>query len=147
MITLMKMRPEDVFQVAELEKMCFSTPWSEKSIASELENDLALWLVALEDAKVVGYVGSQTVCGETDMMNVAVHPVWRRKGIAELLIEQLIAELKKMESACLALEVRASNAPAIALYQKLDFRVAGRRPNYYRNPKEDALILRKEWEV
>ena len=147
MITLMKMRPEDVFQVAELEKMCFSTPWSEKSIASELENDLALWLVALEESTVVGYVGSQTVCGETDMMNVAVHPDWRRRGIAELLIGQLITELKKFKSACLALEVRASNAPAIALYQKLGFCVAGRRPNYYRNPKEDALILRKEWEV
>ena len=147
MITLMKLHPEDAFQVAELEKMCFSTPWSEKSIASELENDLALWLVAVENETVVGYVGSQTVCGETDMMNVAVHPNWRRKGIAEQLIHRLITELKKMESTCLSLEVRASNAPAIALYQKLDFRVAGRRPNYYRNPKEDALILRKEWEV
>ena len=127
--------------------MCFSTPWSEKSIASELENDLALWLVALEDAKVVGYVGSQTVCGETDMMNVAVHPDWRRKGIAELLIERLIAELKKMESTCLSLEVRSSNVPAVALYEKLGFHQVGRRPNYYRNPKEDALIMRKEWEV
>ena len=147
MITLMKMRPEDAFQVAELEKMCFSTPWSEKSIASELENDLALWLVAVENATVVGYVGSQTVCGETDMMNVAVHPNWRRKGIAEQLIHRLITDLNQMGSTCLSLEVRASNAPAIALYQKLDFRVAGRRPNYYRNPKEDALILRKKWEV
>ena len=147
MMTFTKMHPDHVFQVAELERMCFSTPWSEKSIASELENDLALWLVALEDAKVVGYVGSQTVCGETDMMNVAVHPDWRRKGIAELLIERLIAELKKMESTCLSLEVRSSNVPAVALYEKLGFHQVGRRPNYYRNPKEDALIMRKEWEV
>ena len=106
-----------------------------------------MWLVAVENATVVGYVGSQTVCGETEMMNVAVHPNWRRKGIAEQLIHRLITDLNQMGSTCLSLEVRASNAPAIALYQKLDFRVAGRRPNYYRNPKEDALILRKEWEV
>ena len=136
-----------VSQVAELERMCFSTPWSENSIASELQNDLALWLVALHDDTVVGYIGSQTVCGETDMMNVGVHPDWRRRGIAESLIEQLIAELKQMESISLALEVRASNEPAIALYLKLGFCQIGRRPGYYRNPKEDALILRKEWGV
>ena len=147
MIKVTQMQDCHVSQVAELEKMCFSTPWSENSIASELQNDLALWLVALHDDTVVGYIGSQTVCGETDMMNVGVHPDWRRRGIAESLIEQLIAELKQMESISLALEVRASNAPAIALYQKLGFCQIGRRPNYYKNPKEDALILRKEWEV
>ena len=61
-------------QVAELEKLCFSDPWSEQSIASELDNVLALWYVALDDDRVVGYIGSQTVCGETDVMNIAVHP-------------------------------------------------------------------------
>ena len=136
-----------VAQVAELERMCFSTPWSENSVASELQNDLALWMVALNDDVVVGYIGSQTVCGETDMMNVAVHPDWRRRGIGEILIEQLIVELKRRGSSSLSLEVRSSNAPAITLYEKLGFRQVGRRPNYYRNPKEDALILRKEWEV
>lgn len=141
------MQADHVAQVAELEKMCFSMPWSEKSIASELQNDLALWMVALSGDMVVGYVGSQTVCGETDMMNVAVHPDYRRKGIGGILIEQLIMELKQRESSSLTLEVRSSNEPAIALYEKLGFRQAGRRPNYYRNPREDALILRKEWEV
>ena len=96
---------------------------------------------------VAGYVGSQTVLGETDMMNIAVHPGWRRRGIAEILIEQLIVELKRRGSNSLSLEVRLSNEPAIALYRKLGFRQVGCRPNYYRNPKEDALILRKEWEV
>ena len=136
-----------VSQIAELEKLCFSDPWSERSIASELSNPLSLWLVAVEDERLAGYVGSQTVLGETDMMNVAVHPEYRRKGIARELICNLIEELKAVQSHCLTLEVRASNASAIALYAQLGFAEIGRRKNYYRNPKEDALILRKEWEV
>ena len=133
--------------IAELEKQCFSDPWSERSVASELNNPLAFWLVADDNGQVAGYIGSQTVMGETDMMNVAVHPDHRRKGIAVSLIHALVQKLKECESHCLTLEVRASNAPAIALYEKLGFTEAGRRRNYYRNPKEDALILRKEWEL
>ena len=146
-MTITKMRPEHVSQVAELEKLCFSDPWSEKSVASELENELALWLVALEGETLAGYVGSQTVMGETDMMNIAVSPAFRRQGIARELIQALIRELKERESHSLTLEVRASNAPALALYESLGFSQVGRRPGYDRTPKEDALILRKEWEI
>lgn len=144
---IVKMNLSHVPQVAELEKLCFSDPWSEKSVASELENELAHWLVAVEGDRVAGYVGSQTVCGETDMMNVAVHPDFRRQGIAEALVKGLVANLKEMGSRCLTLEVRASNIPAQKLYEKLGFAQVGKRPKYYRNPKEDALILRKEWEI
>ena len=136
-----------VAQVAALETLCFSDPWSENSVASELNNGLSLWLVALKDERVVGYVGSQSVLGESDMMNVAVHPDYRRQGIAEKLVNELAAALKKRGNHCLSLEVRASNEPAQKLYEKLGFRQVGRRPNYYRNPKEDACILRKEWEI
>lgn len=129
--------------VADLERLCFCDPWSERSIASELANDLSVWLVALDDSMVVGYVGSQTCSGETDMMNLAVHPNYRRRGIGEALIERLIPQLKNRGSGSLTLEVRQSNAGAIALYTKLGFLEVGRRPNYYRNPKEDACILRK----
>ena len=145
MITNMSL--QRVAQVAELEKLCFSDPWSEKSIVSELENELSLWLVAVDGDAVAGYVGSQTVLGETDMMNVAVAAAYRRRGIAEQLILALVEELKAAGSHCLMLEVRHSNAPARALYEKLGFSEVGRRKNYYRNPKEDALILRKEWEI
>ena len=141
------MKPSHVAQIAQLEKICFSDPWSERSIASELDNQLAFWLVATEGQTVAGYIGSQTVMDETDMMNVAVHPDFRRKGIAEALVNTLVDNLKEMGSHCLTLEVRASNAPAIALYGKLGFAEIGRRRNYYRNPREDALILRKEWEI
>ena len=136
-----------VAQVAELEKLCFSDPWSEKSVASELENKLSFWLVAMDGDTVAGYIGSQTVIDETDMMNVAVHPDYRRQGVAAALVNALVAALKAHQSRCLTLEVRVSNAPAIALYEKMGFAQVGLRKNYYRNPKEDALILRKEWEI
>ena len=141
------MNSSHVPQIAQLETLCFADPWSERSIASELDNQLAFWLVATEQAQVVGYIGSQTVMAETDMMNVAVHPDFRRKGIAEALIRTLVENLKEKGSHCLTLEVRASNMPAIALYEKLGFSEIGRRKNYYRNPREDARILRKEWAI
>ena len=146
-MTITEMNATHVPQVAELEKICFADPWSEKSVASELDNRWALWLVAVEEERVVGYIGSQTSIDETDVMNVAVHPDFRRRGIAESLIIRLVDELKMRGSHALMLEVRASNAPAIALYEKQGFGQVGCRKNYYRNPKEDALILRKEWEV
>ena len=146
-MTIEKMNAGQVAQIADLEKICFSDPWSEKSIASELNNELALWLVATQDGRVAGYIGSQTVMDETDMMNVAVHPDYRRKGIAETLVNTLVEQLQTRRSRCLTLEVRVSNTPAITLYDKLGFSEIGRRKNYYRNPREDALILRKEWEL
>ena len=136
------MKPVHVPQIAALEQICFSAPWSERSIASELENQLSLWLVALDGDVVTGYIGSQSVMGESDMMNVAVHPDYRRQGIGEELVTRLAEVLKEKGNQCLTLEVRASNEPAIALYEKLGFTQVGRRPGYYRNPKEDALILR-----
>ena len=146
-MTILRMNESHVSSVAELEKICFSDPWSETSVASELKNKLALWLVAEEEGAVAGYIGSQTCGDESDVMNVAVHPDFRRRGIAETLVNALVEELKGIESHCLTLEVRASNVPAISLYEKLGFSEVGRRKNYYRNPKEDALIMRKEWEI
>jgi len=143
MIRYQKMAAAHVQGVAELEKICFADPWSENSVASELQNPLSLWLVAVDGQTVVGYVGSQSVLGESDMMNVAVHPDYRRQGIAEALVELLISELSEKDNHALLLEVRASNAPAIAMYEKLDFRQVGLRKNYYRNPKEDALIMKR----
>ena len=134
-----------VAQVAALEKACFTTPWSENSVRAELTNPLSLWLVAVDHGEVVGYVGSQSVMDEADMMNVAVSDSYRRKGIARQLVGALITALDKRGVLSLTLEVRASNEPAKQLYKQIGFEQVGRRPNYYRNPKEDALILRKEW--
>ena len=142
-----KMCETHVGAVAELEKLCFSLPWDEASVAGELSNPLSLWLVAEEDGELAGYVGSQSVMGEADMMNLAVAPDFRRQGIAERLVLELIENLRKQNVSCITLEVRQSNFAAIGLYEKLGFNQVGCRPNYYSNPKEPALILRKEWDV
>ena len=144
MIEIVRMNESHVSAVAELERQNFSDPWPDIAVRGELTNKLALWLVALEDGEVVGYVGSQTVLQEADMMNIAVADSHRRRGIARMLVEELIRQLDAYQ---LTLEVRASNAPAIALYEKLGFTQVGLRKNYYHKPKEDALILRKEWEI
>lgn len=140
------MEKSDIPQLAELERLCFSDPWSVSAFEYELNNPLSLWLVAAQEDNVAGYVGSQTVMDESDMMNIAVHPDFRRQGIAENLITNLILLLNTRQSKSLTLEVRVSNAPAISLYKKMGFLQVGRRPGYYRNPREDAYILRKEWE-
>lgn len=142
-----RMNEGHVAQVAALEKLCFSDPWSETSVASELDNPLSLWLIAEEEGTVLGYVGSQTVLDETDMMNIAVQPECRRRGIAAALIGELVNQLRERGSHILRLEVRESNVPAIALYESMGFTKLGLRKNYYRNPKENALILGKEWEI
>ena len=147
MMEIVLMKPEHVAPIAEIEKICFNDAWSEKSIASELTNRLSLWLVAMDGERLAVYVGSQSVLGETDMMNIAVHPDYRRRGIAEQLVVRLVEELKTRGNHSLMLEVRVSNEPARKLYEKLGFQQVGLRKNYYRNPREDACILRKEWEI
>ena len=146
-MNIVPMNEHHVPQIARLERECFADPWSQQSIASELHNPLSLWLVAQEGQTLLGYVGSQTCLDETDMMNIAVSPASRRQGVARALIEALVSALRERGSKQLTLEVRDSNASARALYEKLGFSEIGRRKNYYRNPKEDALILRKEWSL
>ena len=139
-----RMRIDDAPVIAELENQCFSDPWSERSIASELDNPLSYWLVADDNGVIAGYVGSQSVLDAADMMNLAVSPDYRKQGIGQDLVKGLINHLQNNNVIALLLEVRISNAPAISLYEKLGFVQVGRRPKYYHNPREDALILRKE---
>lgn len=142
--TIVPMQPAHVAQVAALEQTCFSDPWPESILARELTNPLSLWLCALDGESVVGYIGSQTVLGEADMMNVAVAPRARRQGLGRALVEALCTALRcRMQAEVLTLEVRDSNAPALALYASLGFAQIGLRKNYYQHPKEDARILRK----
>ena len=144
-ITVLPMGSEHIKAVAALETVCFADPWSEASIASELKNPLSLWLVACADGVVAGYVGSQSVLGEADMMNLAVAPAYRRQGIAKALLAALESELSQRDVHSITLEVRQSNEAARTLYQQNGYEQVGLRPGYYRNPKEDALILRKQW--
>jgi ribosomal-protein-alanine N-acetyltransferase len=145
MMEIIRMNESHVSQIAALEKLCFSDAWSENSVRSELTNQLSLWLVAVDGDRVAGYIGSQTVLGWADMMNLCVSPDYRRQGIGEKLTLELERQLREEKVECLTLEVRVSNAPAIALYEKLGFKQVGKRPRYYEKPREDALILRKEF--
>ena len=101
--------------------------------------------MAVEGETVLGYVGSQTVLDSTDILNVAVSPDHQGCGIGRALLTELEQRLRQQGVTEVLLEVRPSNAPAIALYTSLGFIQVGRRPNYYLNPREDALILKKEW--
>jgi len=143
---ILRMTDDHISQVAKLEEVCFTDPWPESSIRDELSNPLSLWLVAQEGELVVGYIGSQSVLGEADILNVAVAPDHRRCGIAEQLLLQLEKTLKQQEVRSLTLEVRPSNLPAVTLYEKLGYKQVGCRRGYYHHPKEDAFILRKELE-
>ncbi len=141
---ILPMNESHVSAVAELEKLCFSAPWSERSIATELRSEWSLWLVEERDGVVVAYVGSQSSPPEADVMNVAVSPDFRRQGIGESLMVALGEALVQKGIETLTLEVRASNEGAISLYTRLGYEQVGRRPNYYTDPREDALIMRKE---
>lgn len=130
--------------LCELEKICFSSPWSEKSFEEELSNPLAVFLVAEDESGVLGYVGCHFVCGEGDITNVAVHPDSRRKGVAKALLNALEVEAKNFETEVINLEVRKSNLPAINLYKLLGYEECGERPNFYIKPVENAILMAKK---
>ena len=134
-------------EVAELERICFSVPWSRNMLAEELDNLLSAFLVALDDSgKVVGYAGVQVILDEGYITNVAVRPECRRQGIAAKLLQVFLDFARANQLAFLTLEVRASNYDAIALYGSRGFRSVGRRKNYYEHPKEDAIIMTLEFD-
>lgn len=138
---LTPMTEEHIPQIAALERACFSHPWSEDALRDELWNDSAVVVVAEgEDGTVLGYAGLQTVLDEGYINNVAVDPRFRRQGVAGQLVEAFL-RFGAARLAFLTLEVRTSNAPAIALYEKYGFTQAGRRRDYYDDPKEDALLM------
>ena len=132
--------------IAALERACFSRPWSEGALEEELYNDTACFLVAEgEDGSVLGYAGLHVILDEGYIDNVAVDPAYRRQGVADALLD-VFCRFGAEKLAFLTLEVRASNAPAIALYEKHGFYTVGRRKDYYDDPKEDALLLTREWD-
>ena len=145
-VRIVPMTADHLDEVAELERICFSTPWSRTMLAEELDNALSAFLVALDESgKVVGYAGLQVVLDEGYITNVAVRPECRRQGIAGKLLQVFLDFAQGNHLAFLTLEVRASNYDAIALYGSRGFRSVGRRKNYYEHPKEDAIIMTKEF--
>lgn len=142
-VRIVPMTADHLDDVARLEQICFSRPWSRRMLAEELENQCAAFLVALapETNKVIGYAGLLVMADEGYIANVAVFPEYRRRGVAEQIIQVFCDFAQGNHLAFLTLEVRPSNAPAISLYNSFGFEEVGRRKNYYDLPREDALIL------
>lgn len=141
-VRIVPMNADHLDEVAAMERVCFPDPWSRNMLAEELENDLAAFLVALDgQGSVAGYAGVQVVLDEGYILNVAVRPDCRRRGVAGQLLQVFIDFARGNKLAFLTLEVRASNYAAIALYGSRGFRGTGRRKNYYEHPKEDAVIM------
>lgn len=137
-ITVVPFTAAHIAPVCELETYCFSDPWSADALAEELHNPCARFLTALDGTTVVGYLGCHHVADEGFIANVAVHPNHRRHGIARKLVTAAIEQGYSLSR--LTLEVRASNAAAIALYESLGFAKDGIRPRFYAHPTEDACI-------
>ncbi len=136
-----KMTESHIKNLADIEKECFSTPWSEQGLYDELSNPNARFFVALCGEQVAGYIGAHNIVGEVYITNVAVAPDYRRNGVATQLIERLV-EISRAENAeFITLEVRESNTSAQALYEKHGFGVVGKRKAFYENPREDAFLM------
>ncbi|MGQ9778931.1 MAG: ribosomal protein S18-alanine N-acetyltransferase [Bacillota bacterium] len=143
-VKISPMTMADLDEVLAIENESFATPWSRASFLYELlENRRAVYLVAKEEGHVVGYVGMWAIFDEGHITNLAVHPRFRRRGIATLLLQELIHEAKRRGIAHLTLEVRRSNLGAQLLYAKHGFVTKGIRRRYYRDNDEDALIMWK----
>lgn len=144
-VSVRLMQERHLTALAELERLCFSQPWSREGLAAELCEPTACFLVAEQGGQVAGYAGMHCVLDEAYIANVAVHPAFRRRGIATVLLAELEAFAKQRGAAFVSLEVRASNAGAIALYESCGYETVGVRKGMYEQPKEDGLILTKYW--
>ena len=146
-VNILPMNADHLEELEKLERICFSRPWSKKMLAEELENQCAAFLVAEEPLthKVVGYAGLKVMADDGYITNVAVFPEYRRRGIAAQIIKVFCDFAQGNHLAFLTLEVRPSNAAAISLYNSFGFEEVGRRKNYYDLPREDALILTRNF--
>ncbi len=143
------MRKEDLQEVLAIESLSFSEPWTEEMFLHELPSDgISHVLVARTDegsgARIAGFLCAWVVGGELHINNLAVHPGYRRRGVASQLLEEMLCRAKALGATAGYLEVRASNEAAIALYQRYGFKEVGRRRNYYDHPREDGTLMRKE---
>ena len=132
---------EHIRQIEEIERDCFSRPWTAEQLKSQMRDEQHEFIAAVDGSRVFGDAGLMYVLDEGYISNVAVHPDARRQGIGDALIDVLAAKAAELELAFLTLEVRESNAPAIALYAKHGFHPVGKRKNYYDAPKEDAVLM------
>jgi ribosomal-protein-alanine N-acetyltransferase len=132
--------------LAVIERRCFGDPWSEASFREALRASWSFGLLAEDADGIIGYVIAREAAGSGEILNLAVDPPLRRRGIAGALLEAALAALRRRGAQEVYLEVRVSNEVAQALYRRAGFLAVGRRRGYYRNPAEDALVLRRSLE-
>lgn len=140
-IEISEMQPQDVREVALLEKEIFSMPWSENGFLTSLQSEDTLYLVVRKKHELIGYCGFLQSFDEADITNVAVSPAYRGKGVGYAMLAELMRRGRERGVARYTLEVRTGNVFAIRLYHRLGFEDAGIRKNFYEKPREDALIM------
>jgi len=142
-ITIQRMSEDDVDEVARLERLCFSDPWSKRSFQEELKHRFSIPLVVKSGTKVIGYACLWHIDDQMEIANFAVSPEFRKKGIGGMMMERVLAEAEKRSCTSVMLSVRESNEAGLNLYAKSGFVEVERRKNYYRLPTEDAIIMVK----
>ena len=141
-VIIRKMRPSDIAEVKKLLDICFgSSAWSEDSIRSQLEKTDSSCYTALDGGRIIGYLAFEQIVDEGSIIEIAVHPDRRRRGTAKSLIEAAVSCSSGLGE--IFLEVRKSNYPAVSLYEGLGFDRIAVRKNYYADPEEDAVIMKK----
>ena len=135
------MREEDLVAVSTIERLSFSDPWSLEGFRESMNQCQALLRVAEIDQCIAGYYILYYSCDEGELVNIAVHPNFRRQGVGRAMMADLLKMAKSLGVTQLVLEVRMSNAEAIALYKKQGFSLLGVRKRFYTNPDEDALVM------
>lgn len=140
-LTIRTMQESDLPSVVKIERLSFSTPWSETLFFNEIYKQRSIPKVAVIGDRIAGYICANQVADEGHILNLAVHPDFRGRGIANTLVENILEELKENACRFLYLEVRASNNAARELYEGFGFSVVGTRKEYYGEPKEDAVIM------
>ena len=140
-LTFREMKPEDADAVEAVEKACFAIPWSRESFWKEAANENTCYLLALDGEQVIGYAGCWISFEEAQITNIAIAPDYRGQKVGTRLMAELIRLVKERGVTAMTLEVRPSNAPALALYHHYGFQEAGRRKGYYSDNGEDAIIM------
>lgn len=144
-INVIPMEIRHIEKIAELERICFSAPWSKEAILDSFKRGTK-FLVAERLDEMLGYIGISCILDEGYVTNVAVFPEFRKQGVGKALLEATFSLAQESGLSFVSLEVRQSNKNAISLYERLGFKLEGKRKNFYENPREDALILTKRFE-
>ncbi|MDD2555596.1 MAG: ribosomal protein S18-alanine N-acetyltransferase [Syntrophaceticus sp.] len=135
------MEEKDIKQILLIEQCSFPAPWTSKAYLSELQNKFARYFVLLDQERVIGYAGMWLFAGESHITTIAVHPDYRSRRYGRLLMVTLIEHSMKHNIGTMVLEVRVSNNAAIRLYHSLGFKKIGMRRNYYKETREDAIVM------